>query len=71
MCTNLINFWIPQGIFSTSSVNYDWFQAILSWNLSLGDIKKIALDSIMHSFASDAEKTKLLKLFNAIEIYNS
>lgn len=41
-------------------VSFDWYVAVVAWNLSLAGIKQLAIDSIVHSGASIEEKGKLL-----------
>lgn len=42
------------------TVSYDWYVAVLAWDLSLGGMKQVALDSIVHSTASLSERAELL-----------
>jgi adenosine deaminase CECR1 len=41
-------------------VSYDWYIAVLAWDLSLGGVKQIALDSIVHSAASTETKARMI-----------
>jgi adenosine deaminase CECR1 len=41
-------------------VSYDWYVAVLAWELSLSGIKQLAIDSIVHSGASLPAKGKML-----------
>lgn len=41
-------------------VSYDWYVAVLAWELSLGAIKQMAIDSIVHCGASTQQKGKML-----------
>ena len=47
-------------LFGNDGLSYDFFVAAVFWNLSLGDIKQLCLNSIQYSALSDAEKTVLL-----------
>jgi adenosine deaminase CECR1 len=44
-----------------ATVSYDWYVAVLSWELNLGAIKQIAIDSILHSTASNKQKARMLE----------
>lgn len=39
---------------------YDWYVAVVAWNLSLGAIKQLVIDSIIHSGASVEMKAEML-----------
>lgn len=41
-------------------VSYDWYIAILAWDLSLAGIKQLAIDSIVHSGGSVALRAEML-----------
>lgn len=43
----------------------DFFAAIASWNLSVADIKQLAINSIMYSGVDAYQRKKLLQAFNA------
>eukprot|EP00603_Paraphysomonas_imperforata_P001848 CAMPEP_0114427106 /NCGR_PEP_ID=MMETSP0103-20121206/8163_1 /TAXON_ID=37642 ORGANISM="Paraphysomonas imperforata, Strain PA2" /NCGR_SAMPLE_ID=MMETSP0103 /ASSEMBLY_ACC=CAM_ASM_000201 /LENGTH=492 /DNA_ID=CAMNT_0001596129 /DNA_START=203 /DNA_END=1678 /DNA_ORIENTATION=+ len=40
--------------------SYDWYIAVLAWDLSLGAIKQLAMDSIVYSGASTQKRVELL-----------
>lgn len=42
-------------------VSYDWYIAVLAWELSLGAIKQLAIDSIVHSGASVEVRATMLR----------
>lgn len=42
----------------------DFFAAVAGWNLSVADLKQLAINSIMYSGLSTVEKTQKLKYFN-------
>jgi adenosine deaminase CECR1 len=42
-------------------VSYDWYIAVLSWDLSLGGIKQLAIDSIVYSEASVTTRAAMLR----------
>jgi adenosine deaminase len=51
-------------------VSYDWYVAVLAWELSLSGIKQLAIDSIVHSGASVNAKAKMLiHWFEAWELW--
>lgn len=41
-------------------VSYDWYVAVLAWDLSLGAIKQLSIDSIVHSSVSVDMKADML-----------
>ena len=41
-------------------VSYDWYIAVLAWDLSLGGIKTLAMDSIVYSGISKEKRAQLL-----------
>ena len=48
-------------LFGNDGLSYDFFVAAVFWNLSLGDIKQLCLNSIRYSALSEKEKKILLK----------
>jgi adenosine deaminase len=48
-------FWAIDAITS-----YDWYIAVLAWDLSLGAMKQLAMDSIVHSGLSREKRVELL-----------
>jgi adenosine deaminase CECR1 len=44
------------AVFGYSGLSYDYCSAMLAWNLSLADVKKLALNSITFSLMTEAEK---------------
>ena len=42
--------------FGYDEVTVDWYEAYMAWGLNLGDLKKLALNSLMYSGMSDSEK---------------
>jgi len=48
------------AFFEYKSLTDDWFAAILSFNLSLAEIKQLCMNSILYSGVSEQEKTRLM-----------
>ena len=48
-------FWGIDGV-----VSYDWYAAVLGWDLSLAGVKQLCVDSIVHSGASIGAKARML-----------
>lgn len=51
-------------LFKTYGLTYDFWEAIMAWNLSLADIKQLCMNSILYSSLSDEEKSKMLEHWN-------
>jgi adenosine deaminase CECR1 len=47
-------------IFRTSGLSYDFWEAIMAWNLDLSDIKQLCINSISYSSLDPLEKKKAL-----------
>lgn len=47
-------------IFRTKGLSYDFWEAIMAWNLGLVDIKQLCMNSIIFSSLSDQEKAEAL-----------
>jgi len=47
------------GFFDSPGVTLDYVVAYLAWGLDLGDLKKLALNSLEHASISESEKEKI------------
>lgn len=47
-------------LFKTTGLSYDFWEAIMAWNLDLADIKQLCMNSILYSSLEDREKTRAL-----------
>ncbi len=52
----------PQ-LFLTKGLSYDFWEAIMAWNLTLADIKKLCLNSITYSSLTDTEKKEMFVIW--------
>lgn len=48
-------------LFKTTGLSYDFWEAIMAWNLNLSDIKQLCLNSILYSSLSEEEKYHILE----------
>jgi adenosine deaminase CECR1 len=48
-------------IYKNSGLSYDFWEAIMAWNLSLKDVKQLCINSILYSSMNDEEKSKALE----------
>jgi adenosine deaminase CECR1 len=44
------------GIFGNDGLTYDYWEAVVAWNLDLRAVKQLALNSLMYSAMTEAEK---------------
>ncbi len=51
------------SMFQNTGLSYDYWSAYLAWNLSLSDVKRIAISSIVYSGMSSKEKSDRIKEF--------
>ena len=49
------------AIFQSNGVTYDWVVAVLAWDLTLADVKRLILNSIEDAAMTDEEKLDLLR----------
>jgi adenosine deaminase CECR1 len=47
-------------------VSYDWYIAVLAWDLNLAAIKQLAIDSIVHSAASVEDRAGMLRHWSVL-----
>lgn len=52
-------------MFGSGGVSFDFFEAIVSWNLSLSDIKQLITNSIKYSALSTYEKEKAMETWKS------
>lgn len=52
------------GFFDSPGVTLDYVVAYLAWGLDLGDLKKLALNSLEHAAVSEADKQKIKAYFD-------
>lgn len=50
-------------ILRTSGLSYDFWEAIMAWNLDLADIKQLCLNSILYSSLDESEKQQALHIW--------
>lgn len=50
-------------MFSTAGSTYDFYAAVIAWNLGLSELKQICLNSIEYSGGTDEERTELKALW--------
>jgi adenosine deaminase CECR1 len=50
-------------LFRTRGLSYDFWEAIVAWDLSLADIKQLCINSIMFSTLCDTEKQDAMKIW--------
>lgn len=51
-------------LFKTVGLSYDYWEAIMAWNLCLSDLKQLCLNSILYSSLTEVEKKKVLSNWN-------
>ena len=49
------------GTFGYDNVTVDWYMVYLGWGLNLGDLKQIALNSLLYSGMTEAEKSDAIE----------
>ncbi|MBN2587302.1 MAG: hypothetical protein JXR55_08410, partial [Candidatus Fermentibacteraceae bacterium] len=53
------------AMFGYTGVTHDWVVATLAWDLTLGDIKRLIINSIEDAAMTDAEKAELMARWQA------